>query len=157
MNLHRAQPIQRSTCTKINLQKAQATPLQPLYYNQPAQGASYSITTSVLQSICTTRNLHHINLYNNLSAQRATCTISTCTTIYLHKAQPAPYQPVLQSTRPFQKGRSIMETQKHIPYSQHDFATKPTGFTRHKRQNLLWQFYRFLVLNIKMLRMVRLH
>lgn len=40
---------------------------------------------------------------------------------------------------------------------QHEFATKPTWITRHKRINLIWQFIRFLVINVKMLRMVRLH
>ena len=43
------------------------------------------------------------------------------------------------------------------PYGQHQFATKPTGLTRHMRINPIWQFIRFVILNLKMLRMVRLH
>ncbi len=43
------------------------------------------------------------------------------------------------------------------PYGQRYFPPAPTGFTRALRTNLLWQFIRFLVLNVKMLRMVRKH
>ena len=43
------------------------------------------------------------------------------------------------------------------PYGQRYFPPVPTALTRAMRTNLLWQFVRFLVLNVKMLRMVRKH
>lgn len=33
----------------------------------------------------------------------------------------------------------------------------PTGFTKALRTNPVWQFFRFLVINFKILRMVRKH
>lgn len=44
-----------------------------------------------------------------------------------------------------------------LPYDQNFYAPVPTGFTRHFRINWLWQFFRFIVLNAKILRMVRKH
>jgi hypothetical protein len=43
------------------------------------------------------------------------------------------------------------------PYEQTYYPPVPTGFTKSMRTNLIWQFFRFLVINIKMLRMVRKH
>jgi len=43
------------------------------------------------------------------------------------------------------------------PYEQTYYPPVPTGVTKFFRTNLLWQFFRFLVLNVKMLRMVRKH
>ncbi|MBK7229663.1 MAG: hypothetical protein IPH97_12560 [Ignavibacteriales bacterium] len=43
------------------------------------------------------------------------------------------------------------------PYEQTYYPPVPTGFTKYMRTNLLYQFFRFLVINIKMLRMVRKH
>ncbi|HEV2434879.1 MAG TPA: hypothetical protein VG077_02680 [Verrucomicrobiae bacterium] len=43
------------------------------------------------------------------------------------------------------------------PYEQSFYPPVPTPFTKRMRTNLLWQFFRFVVLNIKMLRMVRKH
>jgi hypothetical protein len=43
------------------------------------------------------------------------------------------------------------------PYEQEFFAPKPTPFSLHIRVNPIWQLVRFLVLNIKMLIMVRKH
>lgn len=43
------------------------------------------------------------------------------------------------------------------PYEQSYYPPVPTGVTKFFRANLLWQFFRFLVLNVKMLRMVRKH
>ncbi|MDX2043026.1 MAG: hypothetical protein SF097_17540 [Acidobacteriota bacterium] len=43
------------------------------------------------------------------------------------------------------------------PYEQTYYPPVPTGLTKFFRTNLLWQFFRFLVLNVKMLRMVRKH
>lgn len=36
------------------------------------------------------------------------------------------------------------------------FATRPTGFTRFLRTNLLWQAWRFAMINLKMIRIIRL-
>ncbi|MCU0371267.1 MAG: hypothetical protein MUC31_07625 [Bacteroidales bacterium] len=43
------------------------------------------------------------------------------------------------------------------PYEQNYYPPVPTRFTRRMRTNLVWQFFRFMVLNLKMLRMVRKH
>jgi len=49
----------------------------------------------------------------------------------------------------------IMNERK--PYEQTYYPPVPTGLTKKMRTNLIWQFFRFLVINIKMLRMVRKH
>lgn len=43
------------------------------------------------------------------------------------------------------------------PYEQNYYPPVPTKFTKFMRTNLIWQFFRFIVINIKMLRMVRKH
>jgi hypothetical protein len=43
------------------------------------------------------------------------------------------------------------------PYEQTFYPPVPTGFTKRMRTFLPWQLFRFVVLNIKMLRMVRKH
>ena len=43
------------------------------------------------------------------------------------------------------------------PYEQNYYPPVPTGFVRALRTNWIWQFLRFLVLNAKILRMVRKH
>jgi hypothetical protein len=40
------------------------------------------------------------------------------------------------------------------PYQQAYYPPSPTGFTRHMRTSLLWQAFRFLVINIKILRLM---
>lgn len=35
------------------------------------------------------------------------------------------------------------------------FATKPTPFTRFLRTSILWQMVRFVVINIKMIKVIR--
>ncbi|MGC8808304.1 MAG: hypothetical protein ACP5GF_13655 [Thiomonas sp.] len=40
------------------------------------------------------------------------------------------------------------------PYQQAYYPPKPTGFTRWLRVSLLWQGIRFLVINLKMLRLL---
>lgn len=42
-------------------------------------------------------------------------------------------------------------------YEQSYYPPVPTKFTQSLRTNLLWQFFRFLAINVKMLRMVRKH
>lgn len=43
------------------------------------------------------------------------------------------------------------------PYEQNYYPPVPTGTTKYFRTNLLYQFIRFLIINFKMLRMVRKH
>ena len=43
------------------------------------------------------------------------------------------------------------------PFEQSYYPPVPTGMTRFFRTSLAWQFVRFLILNVKMLRMVRKH
>jgi len=43
------------------------------------------------------------------------------------------------------------------PYEQSFYPPVPTRFTKRMRTNLLWQLCRFVVINVKMLRMVRKH
>jgi hypothetical protein len=43
------------------------------------------------------------------------------------------------------------------PFEQSYYPPVPTKFTQFMRTNLVWQFIRFILLNIKMLRMVRKH
>jgi hypothetical protein len=40
------------------------------------------------------------------------------------------------------------------PYQQAYYPPKPTGFTRFMRTCLVWQLYRFMVINIKMLKLI---
>jgi len=43
------------------------------------------------------------------------------------------------------------------PTNQNFFAPLPTKFRKYKRVNIFYQFIRFVILNAKMLRMVRKH
>lgn len=43
------------------------------------------------------------------------------------------------------------------PYEQNFYPPVPTRFTKMMRTNLLWQLVRFVIINIKILRMVRKH
>ena len=36
------------------------------------------------------------------------------------------------------------------PYSQNDFTPIPSAFTKFRRNCVIWQFFRFIVINIKM-------
>lgn len=52
-----------------------------------------------------------------------------------------------------------MATEK-IPFEQSRraqgvFATKPTDFTKSLRTSILWQLIRFVVINIKMIKVIR--
>ncbi len=40
------------------------------------------------------------------------------------------------------------------PYQQAYYPPMPTGFTRYMRTSLIWQLVRFMVINIKMLRLM---
>lgn len=41
------------------------------------------------------------------------------------------------------------------PYEQAYYPPVPTGFTRYLRTSWLWQLYRFAVINLKMLTLLR--
>lgn len=43
------------------------------------------------------------------------------------------------------------------PFEQSYYPPVPTRLTKFFRTNLVWQFFRFLILNVKILRMVRKH
>ncbi|MCB0281357.1 MAG: hypothetical protein H6627_06960 [Calditrichae bacterium] len=43
------------------------------------------------------------------------------------------------------------------PYEQNYYPPVPTSFVKKSRTNLLWQLWRFLIINLKVLRMVRKH
>ncbi len=43
------------------------------------------------------------------------------------------------------------------PFGQSYYPPIPTPFTKRMRTNLLWQLLRFVVINVKILRMVRKH
>ena len=43
------------------------------------------------------------------------------------------------------------------PFEKSYYPPLPTRWTRYWRTNIPWQFLRFLLLNVKMLRMVRKH
>ena len=40
------------------------------------------------------------------------------------------------------------------PYQQAYYPPVPTGFTKYCRCSIIWQFYRFLVINYKMLKLM---
>lgn len=46
---------------------------------------------------------------------------------------------------------------KRIPYEQNYYPPMPSRFTLFMRTNLLWQLFRFAVINIKMLLIVHKH
>lgn len=47
--------------------------------------------------------------------------------------------------------------EKRNPFEQNYYPPVPTPFVRHLRTNWFYQFFRFLILNAKVLRMVRKH
>lgn len=40
------------------------------------------------------------------------------------------------------------------PYQQAYYPPVPTGFTRYMRTSFIWQFYRFIVINLKILKLL---
>lgn len=47
-----------------------------------------------------------------------------------------------------------MPTLNREPYQQAYYAPEPTKFTRFLRTCLLWQFWRFIVINLKILKLL---
>jgi hypothetical protein len=52
-------------------------------------------------------------------------------------------------------GETTMTTR--TPFGQSYYPPVPTAMTRYFRTNVLWQFVRFVIINAKILRMVRKH
>ena len=40
------------------------------------------------------------------------------------------------------------------PYQQAYYPPSPTGFTRYMRTSLIWQGFRFLIINLKILKLM---
>mgnify|MGYP006295767319 CR=1 FL=1 len=47
------------------------------------------------------------------------------------------------------------QTVNKEPYQQAYYPPVPTGLTRHMRSNVFWQALRFVVINLKMLKLMR--
>lgn len=47
-----------------------------------------------------------------------------------------------------------MAVKNKEPYQQAYYPPVPTGFTRYMRTSVIWQLYRFAVINLKMLRLM---
>jgi hypothetical protein len=48
----------------------------------------------------------------------------------------------------------MMKAKNKEPYLQAYYPPVPTGFTRYMRTSLVWQFYRFLIINLKIFRLM---
>jgi hypothetical protein len=46
---------------------------------------------------------------------------------------------------------------ERIAYEKDFYPPVPTEFTKKMRTNIIWQFYRFVTINIKMIIMTRFH
>jgi hypothetical protein len=47
-----------------------------------------------------------------------------------------------------------MTAKNREPYQQAYYPPVPTGFTRYMRTSLVWQFVRFIVINLKILKLM---
>jgi hypothetical protein len=47
-----------------------------------------------------------------------------------------------------------MTAKNREPYQQAYYPPVPTGFTRYMRTSLVWQLYRFIVINLKILKLM---
>ena len=47
-----------------------------------------------------------------------------------------------------------MAAKNKEPYQQAYYPPQPTRFTRYMRTSLIWQFYRFMVINYKMMKLM---
>ncbi len=57
------------------------------------------------------------------------------------------------ATNPQQSQASNKPKNKE-PYQQAYYPPVPTGLTRHMRSNVIWQLWRFVVINIKILKLM---
>ncbi|HQV31334.1 MAG TPA: hypothetical protein PKV71_05630 [Calditrichia bacterium] len=46
---------------------------------------------------------------------------------------------------------------ERTPYEQNYYPPVPSNFVKKARTNFFWQLWRFLIINLKVLRMVRKH
>jgi hypothetical protein len=53
------------------------------------------------------------------------------------------------------KEQNMSKAANKEPYQQAYYPPVPTGFTRSMRTNPLWQLVRFVVINLKMLKLMR--
>ncbi len=47
-----------------------------------------------------------------------------------------------------------MSVKNKEPYQQAYYPPVPTGITRYLRTSIVWQLYRFLVINLKMMKLM---
>jgi len=47
-----------------------------------------------------------------------------------------------------------MTGETHEPYRQDYYPPIPTGFTKYRRNSIVWQFFRFIAINVKILRVM---
>jgi hypothetical protein len=47
-----------------------------------------------------------------------------------------------------------MTTKNREPYKQAYYPPVPTRFTRYMRTSLVWQFFRFIIINFKILKLL---
>lgn len=45
-------------------------------------------------------------------------------------------------------------TNNHVPYQQAYYPPTPTRLTRYLRTSIIWQVFRFLVINVKILKVM---
>ncbi|MHB9056623.1 MAG: hypothetical protein ACYC2P_10790 [Paludibacteraceae bacterium] len=48
----------------------------------------------------------------------------------------------------------MIDIDKTVPYSNSSYAPEPTVWTKFLRQSFIYQFYRFIVLSLKVMRIV---
>lgn len=47
-----------------------------------------------------------------------------------------------------------MTGETHEPYRQDYYPPIPTGFTKYRRTAILWQFFRFVAINVKIFKVM---
>lgn len=53
-----------------------------------------------------------------------------------------------------QQSQASSKPKNKEPYQQAYYPPVPTGLTRHMRSNPIWQLWRFLVINLKILKLM---
>lgn len=56
--------------------------------------------------------------------------------------------------KPVYRRFPLVPAKNKEPYQQAYYPPVPTGFTKYMRTSFLWQLWRFLVINFKMLRLL---
>lgn len=47
-----------------------------------------------------------------------------------------------------------MTGETHEPYRQDYYPPIPTGFTKYRRNSIVWQIFRFIAINVKILKVM---